>query len=869
MEQYLSIKSNHKNDILMFRLGDFFEMFFEDAKLAASELNIALTGRDCGMGERAPMCGVPAHAVDGYIAKLVAKGHRVALCEQVEDAKQAKGIVARDVVRVYTPGTMIDGDYLDAGQHNYIVAMHSNKNELAIAVADITTGLFMAMTLPAGDEQKLLDEAVRLAPAELLLAEDFKLRRVVESVLGVRATTVPAWTFAPANAYKCLTDHFGTFNLEGFGLRESAAEVPVAGALLAYLMDTQRKAIAQITALRSYSHNSNLLLDAASRRNLELTASTRDRTKKGSLLWVLDNTKTSMGARLLRDWVECPLADKGSIDKRLESVAEWVQMPIERAELREHLAGIQDFERVISRLTTRSASARDLVTLRSSLANLPHVEILLNNVQAQANKEIRNTFDDLADIHHTIQNTISDAPPATVREGGMVRSGFDAELDRLQHVKANAQSILTELEAREKKETGIASLKVRYNRVFGYYIEVTSTHLSKVPARYVRKQTLANCERFFTEELKELEETILGADEKIVVLEYEIYDKLRRVIIEQATRIQFTAQLLSTLDALQSLASAAEKNNYTRPRITVGSRIYIMDGRHPVVEHMSDHAFVPNDTYMGGSESCINSENNGHVLQNQLSVITGPNMAGKSTYMRQVALIVLMAQIGSFVPAAEAEIGIVDRIFTRVGASDDLATGQSTFMVEMTEVANILNNATQKSLVLLDEIGRGTSTFDGLSIAWAVLEFITKKINCKTLFATHYHELTQLEGKLTGVANYCFTAQEDGRNIVFLRKLVRGAAGQSYGVHVARLAGLPQTVLKRANALLRALCDANITNTAASSQSITEISATAVVEEDPMEDAGRKLVEAVSGLEIESMTPLDALLFLQKLKELI
>jgi len=849
MQQYLTIKAKHKNDILMFRLGDFFEIFFEDAKTAARELNIALTARDCGMAERAPMCGVPAHAVDGYIAKLVEKGYRVALCDQVEDAKQAKGLVAREVVRVITPGTITDAHFLEDGKHNYIVAIHNTKQQLGLAVADITTGLFMATSMPAGDEQKLLDEAIRLSPAELLLPDDFKLTRIIENTVGVKSTPVPTWTFHPANAFKCLTDHFGTLNLEGFGIREGSAEVCAAGALLAYLIETQRKSLTQITALRTYSYASHVLLDGASRRNLELTISSRERVKKGSLLWVLDRTRTAMGARLLRTWVECPLANVAEIIKRQDAVAEWVQMPIEREELREHLHNIHDMERVIARLTTRNATARDLITLRNSLEILPHIESLLQNVQADANSQLRRTYDDLSDIHASIAAAIVDTPPQSVKEGGMIRQGHNTELDKLLHIKANAQGYLAELEAREKSETGIQNLKVRYNRVFGYYIEITTSHLAKVPSRYMRKQTLANCERFFTEELKTLEETLLGADEKICELEYELFDALRRQIVEKVTRIQFTAYTLSTLDALQSLADVADINHYTKPIINENSRIYINEGRHPVVEKLAGHSFVPNDTD-------IDSANG------RLAVITGPNMAGKSTYMRQVALIVLMAQIGSFVPANAAEIGVVDRIFTRVGAADDLATGQSTFMVEMTEVANILHNATAKSLVLLDEIGRGTSTFDGLSIAWAVLEYIAdaKKVGSKTLFATHYHELTQLEGQIDGVANYCFTAQESGKDIVFLRKLVRGAAGQSYGIHVAKLAGLPSSVLSRATTLLAALNATDIT------KDPTSISALHIPE---IPDTNHELIDAITAIEIEKMTPLEAMLALEKLKQLV
>ena len=854
MEQYLAIKAQHKSDILMFRMGDFFEMFFDDAKLAAKELNIALTARDCGMPERAAMCGVPAHSVDNYIAKLVAKGYRVALCEQVEDPKQAKGIVKREVVRIVTPGTVTDDNSLDSAKHNFIVAMYSDKQQLGLAVADITTGLFMATAMPTGDEQKLLEEAVRLSPAELLLPEDFKLTNIVENIVGIKATTAPAWTFHPASAYKCLTTHFGTHNLKGFGVKEGSAEVSAAGALLAYLIETQRKSITQITALRTYAHGAHVLLDSASRRNLELTASANERTKKGSLLWVLDRTKTAMGARLLRHWVDCPLVNIDELGKRLDAVGEWVQMPIEREELREHLHSIHDLERVIARLTTNYATARDMATLRASIMHLPNVERLLKNVTALVNVEICRTFDDLSDIHDSIQHAIVDTPPATVREGGMVRHGFNAELDKLLHIKENAQSYLAELEVREKQETGITNLKVRYNRVFGYYIEITASHLSKVPDRYIRKQTLANCERFFTEELKTLEDTLLSADEKIHTLEFEIFDTLRREIVEQVARIQFTAQILSTLDALQSLADVAERNRYVKPVINSGTRIYIKEGRHPVVERLTGHTFVPNDTDMDSMSD-----------KGRLAIVTGPNMAGKSTYMRQVALIVLMAQMGSFVPADAAEIGIVDRVFTRVGASDDLATGQSTFMVEMTEVANILNNATENSLVLLDEIGRGTSTFDGLSIAWAVLEYIAdpKIIGSKTLFATHYHELTQLEDKLDGVVNYCFTAQESGKDIVFLRKLVKGAAGQSYGVHVARLAGLPSVVLKRATTLLGALNTSDIANKTADLPTLSQV----IAMEDPAAEAGRKLVETLSAIEIEKMTPLEAMLALEKLQE--
>lgn len=893
MEQYFSIKANHKDAILMFRLGDFFEIFFEDAKVAAKELDIVLTGRDHGQEERAPMCGVPAHAVDGYIAKLVEKGYRVALCDQVEDARQAKGIVKREVIRVVTPGTITDANFLDEKRHNYIAAIYSDKANFSLAAADITTGLFMATAIVRAEksEQKLLDELSRINPAEVVLPENFPLMQAIENVTGIKATTAPAWTFHPANAQKCLKEHFGTYHLEGFGISENAAEIPAAGGLLAYLADTQKGALAQITRLKTYAQQTHMVLDISSRRNLELTA--RYGGKKGSLLWVLDRTKTAMGARLLRNWVDLPSMNTEEINRRLDAVDEWKQMPIERAELREYLHGIHDLERVMARLSTRYGTARDLAVLRASTKLLPAIERLLQYAKCSLNNEIRRTFDNLSDIYKKIDDTITETPPATVREGGMLRAGIDAQLDKLRNIKQNAQGYLEEMEAREKQQTGITSLKVRYNRIFGYHIEVTAANLSKVPENYIRRQTLANAERFVTEELKKLEKTLLGADEQIVNLEFELFDVLRREIVDEMARVQFTSSVLAALDALQSLAEVAEREGYIKPKITNGTNISITEGRHPVVEKLTSHAFVPNST-----EICT---------ENHLAIITGPNMAGKSTYMRQVALIVLMAQIGSFVPANAAEIGVVDRIFTRVGASDDLATGQSTFMLEMTEVANILNNATPNSLVLLDEIGRGTSTFDGLAIAWAVLEYISKKIGAKTLFATHYHELTQLEGTLNGVANYCFTAQEQGEDIVFLRKLIRGEAGQSYGIHVARLAGIPQNVISHAAELLKTFNDTGITNKRNQSQLIVkcnqvdnEIPAeseqlreaaphltlgvkktlplTGLHENEPCKGFVRRadpqglkeisLVEALSQIEIEKITPLEAIVALGRLKDL-
>lgn len=786
MQQYHSIKENYPHCILLFRLGDFFEMFFDDAKTAARVLGIALTARDCGREERAPMCGVPSHAVDGYVARLVAAGYHVAICDQTEDAKFAKGIVKREVVRVVTPGTLTDEKCLEENRHNYITCVAALKNDaFAIATADITTGAFMVTR--AADAHRLMDELARLGPAEVLLAEGFALARVVENITGVRATAAPVWTFNHAAAFKCLIEHFYTLHLEGFGLAQDAEEIPAAGALLAYLAETQKHALAQITSLKTYAQKQYMILDAPSRRNLELTDRMHESGKKGTLLGVLDYTKTAMGARLLRSWVEMPLLSTEEINHRQAAVAEWHEQAILRADIRGLLGNVRDLERIMARLAARNATARDLAALRESLKSLPAVGRVLGKLTAAAHLEMHRTYDNLADLCKLLTIRIVENPPHATREGGMIRMGNNARLDELLSIRSNTAAILAQMETRERESTGIASLKVKSNRVFGYYIEVTAANLSKVPAHYNRKQTIANGERFTTEELKELEQTILGAEEEIIALEYDIFDATRREVVEQIARVQFTSALLATADALQSVAEAADRGNYTRPAVDNGAEISITDGIHPVLGAAAD--FVPNSTHIG-------------TPQHRLSIITGPNMSGKSTYMRQVALIVLMAQMGSFVPAAAAHIGVCDRIFTRVGASDDIATGRSTFMVEMTEVANILHNATDKSLIILDEVGRGTSTYDGLSIAWAVLEHIVENIGAVTFFATHYHELTKLESRLAGVQNHYFATRESGDDIVFLRKLERGSAGRSYGLHVARLAGLPKSALKRAETLL-------------------------------------------------------------------
>jgi DNA mismatch repair protein MutS len=848
MEQYFSIKKEYPHCILMFRMGDFFEMFFDDAVTVAKELDLVLTGRSCGQDERAPMCGVPHHAVDGYLARLVEKGYHVAICEQVEDPKLAKGIVKREVVRVVTPGTVTDAQMLDEGRNNYIVALHPDGGYIGLASADITTGLFSVTAIPDEEKGKLLDEITRLNPAEILLHESFPLRREAENAAGFKATVAPAWTFKSVNAYKTLTSHFNTLHLEGFGLKHFSPEIPAAGALLAYIAETQKNALSQITAIKKYSFGGYMALDAASRRNLELTADMRGRGKRDSLLGVLDRTKTAMGARLLRAWVELPLTQPAEINRRLDAVWEWVREPLLRAELREYLSSVHDLERIMTRLASQSANARDLSALRASLTALPHIEKLLVDFNGEINGGLSRTFDGLQDIHQTIDEVIVELPPVGVREGGVVKPGYDRELDELLDVKNNGQTWLSELEAREREQTGIKNLKVRYNKVFGYYIEITKSQLALAPAYYIRRQTLANCERFITDELKKLEDTILGADEKQIALEYEIFDRLRRHVVGEMARIQFTAMALATLDTLQALADTAERNGYTRPAVNDGGEIVIKDGRHPVVEQRAEGGFVPNDTRLDRAD-------------NRLAVITGPNMAGKSTYMRQVALITLMAQIGSFVPASEAVIGVVDRIFTRVGASDDLATGQSTFMVEMTEVANILHGATGKSLVLLDEIGRGTSTFDGLAIAWAVTEYIAdqKIIGAKTLFATHYHELTELEGRVPGVVNYCFTVLERDGDVAFLRKIARGGGGRSFGIHVAKLAGVPAPVLRRAAALLSELNEADI---AKRHDGETE-------KPEEIYPADSRLADAVREIDVEKLTPLEAIVVLDRLKAII
>ena len=793
MEQYFKVKNEYKNCLVFFRLGDFYEMFFDDALLASRELGITLTGRDCGMAERAPMCGVPHHAAEGYIAKLIAKGYKVAICEQVEDPKLVKGIVKRDVIRVVTPGTIMDDKALDASRNNYAAAVYEDKNGFGLAFADVTTGEFNVTSFEKTKEARLVDELSRFRPAELIACEAFPKAQAaaVEAALKLKPARGDDWMFDPQNARLALCRHFKVHNLHCFDIEKDERAVTAAGALLQYLLATQKNALSHIVSVKPYNRERFMQIDASSRRNLELTETMRERSKKGTLLWVLDKTKTSMGARLLRKWIEQPLLDADEIRARLDAVEEYKADPLSRAELRAVLKSISDLERLSGRLVYGTANAQDLNALKQSFRRLPEVRAALAPCRAVTNTYLREEMDTLDDLAAMIEERIVDEPPLSVRDGGMIRPGFDAALDSYREAREKGGEWLLALEEREREATGIKNLRVKHNKLFGYCLEVTNSYQSLVPRHYIRRQTLSNMERYTTAELKEIETAVLGAEEKLTALEYELFAALRDALAAASGRIQASANVLAAIDAMQSFGEAADVYNYCKPDITDAGEIKIRGGRHPVIEQLLDNAFVPNDTLMD-------------LDANRMAIVTGPNMAGKSTYMRQVALIVLMAQAGCFVPAEKARIGVADRIFTRVGASDDLATGQSTFMVEMSEVANILHNATRNSLLILDEIGRGTSTYDGLSIAQAVLEHIVDESNlgAKTLFATHYHELTELESRVPGVVNYCVLVKEQGDDVIFLRKIARGGADRSYGLHVARLAGIPEAVIQRAEGIL-------------------------------------------------------------------
>ncbi len=805
MQQYIDIKEQYKDCILFFRLGDFYEMFFKDAETASKELEITLTGRDCGQEERAPMCGIPFHAADSYIAKLISKGYKVAICEQVEDPALAKGLVKRDVIRVVTPGTVTDVSMLDEKKNNYLVCLYNRNSTFGLAAVDLSTGEFYSTRIEKGNTlNKLLDETARYAPSEIVVNSTFYSDVEVLELFRARfnsyITNFDDDYFNMDSAYAKVERKFSAAILSESVPASPVFSVNACGALLEYLEQTQKVSLDHIQNLNPYEIEEYMILDMSTRRNLELTETIRDKSRKGTLIWVLDRTMTSMGGRYLRKWIEQPLVNIYDIEERLLAVAELKDKFMMRMELRELLRRVYDIERLMGKVILGSVNCRDLIALKNSIGQVPYIKNSLVSCSSSLLEKIETDMDTLGDIYQLIERSIIEDPPVSVKEGLIIRDGYNEDVDRLRKASTDGKDWLAALEASEREKTGIKNLKIGFNKVFGYYLEVTRSYFNLVPQNYTRKQTLANCERFITQELKEMEDTILGAEEKVMALEYSLFCDIKESIAAEITRIKKTARCLAELDALCSLSEVADREGYSMPEVSLKGPIEIVDGRHPVVEKMLEKsAFVPNDTHLD-------------LDDNRLSIITGPNMAGKSTYMRQVALIVLMAQVGSFVPAASAKIGVADRIFTRVGASDDLAAGQSTFMVEMSEVANIISNATSRSLLILDEIGRGTSTFDGLSIAWAVIEYISDRdrIGSRTLFATHYHELTELEGKITGIKNYCVSVKEKGEDIIFLRKIIRGGADGSYGIQVARLAGLPSVVLDRASEILSELEEADI-----------------------------------------------------------
>lgn len=861
MQHYLKTKEEYKDCILFYRLGDFYEMFFDDAKIVSKELELTLTGKSCGLKERAPMCGVPFHAADSYINRLVSNGHKVAICEQVEDPKLAKGIVKREVIRVVTPGTNIDMQSLDETKNNFIMCIVYLEDRYGIATCDVTTGEYNVTEVDS--ERKLLDELNRFVPSEVICNNAFYMSGIdvddMRNRLHITVSSLESWYFGDDLAKETLLSHFHVKQLQGLGLEDYECGVIAAGALLKYLYETQKNSLDHILEIHPYSIGKYMIIDSSSRRNLELVETLREKQKRGSLLWVLDKTKTAMGARLLRSCVEQPLIDKSEILKRQDFITNINKHVITREELREYLNPIYDLERLITRITYQTANPRDLIAFRNSLSMLPSIRTLLDDIDGDMAAEIRDEFDCLTDIYQLVESSIMEEPPVSVRDGDIIKDGYNEEVDKLRKAKTEGKTWLADLEAREKEKTGIKNLRIKYNKVFGYYLEVTNSFKDLVPDYYTRKQTLTNAERYITPELKELEDMILGSEDKLVSLEYDLFREVRDQIASNVARIQKTAKAIAKIDAFVSLAVVAEQNNYCRPKINENGIIDIKGGRHPVVEKMiTNDMFIDNDTYLDNKND-------------RISIITGPNMAGKSTYMRQTALIVLLAQIGSYVPAASANIGIVDRIFTRVGASDDLASGQSTFMVEMNEVANILRNATSNSLLILDEIGRGTSTFDGLSIAWAVVEHISnpKLLGAKTLFATHYHELTELEGKLSNVHNYCIAVKEKGDDIVFLRKIVKGGADKSYGIQVAKLAGVPDSVIERAKEIVEELSANDITTIVRNitvdnapkkkkeKEHLDEVDLTQMSLFDTISDDD--IIEELRNVDIGNLTPLEAL----------
>ncbi len=864
MQQYMEVKNQYKDCILFYRLGDFYEMFFDDALTASKVLEITLTGRDCGQPERAPMCGVPYHACDVYLNKLIENGYKVAICEQVEDPKLAKGIVKREVIRVVTPGTNMSSAVLDETKNNYLMSIYGEDGSFGVSVVDITTGEFK--TAKISSLSKLTDEINKYSPSEIIGNTAFMISDLdfvfLREKMNISISEAPDHYFNENICTDAIMRQFGVNNIEGLGLKDLPECVFASGALLQYLHETQKNSLAHINHMVTYSIDDFMILDSSTRRNLELCETLRDKQKRGSLLWVLDKTKTAMGSRMLRNMIEQPLIYKDQIESRLDAVEALNNDMINRDEIREYLNSVYDLERLMTRISLRTANPRDMISFKTSLKYLPYIKGLLSDYSYGMLADIHENLDELADICDLLERAINDDPPILIREGGIFKDGFLEEIDTLKNAKTDGKTWLAEMEEREREKTGIKNLKLKFNKVFGYYLEVTNSYKNLVPDYFIRKQTLANAERYTTKELDDLAGQILGSEDKLYALEYETFVALRDKIAGEIIRVQSTAKNIALLDCLCSLSYVACANNYVRPSINEDGIIDIKDGRHPVVEKMPGCSmFIENDTYLNNYES-------------RISIITGPNMAGKSTYMRQTALIVLMAQIGSFVPASSANIGICDRIFTRVGASDDLASGQSTFMIEMSEMANILRNATRNSLLILDEIGRGTSTYDGLSIAWAVVEYISNSdlLGAKTLFATHYHELTELEGKLSSVNNYCIAVKEEGDDIVFLRKIIRGGADRSYGIQVAKLAGIPDVVISRANEICNQLIDKDITSklkdirvTNDFSKKKPEASQLSFVL-SPEESA---IIDEIKSIDLSNMTPMKALLYLNELQERI
>ncbi len=858
MRQYLETKKEYPDAILMYRLGDFYEMFFDDAKTASRELELVLTGRDCGQDERAPMCGVPFHSVDGYLARLVAKGYKVAICEQMEDPATAKGLVKREVIRVVTPGTVIESSMLDESKNNYLACVVLNGTKAGVCFTDISTSSVNLTQIESKDVQsKIINELGKFMPSEILfneeVAQSSKLRDFITNRLGCMADNTDA---DYAKNLDVVLSHFNISSPEEIGVSGNEA-ICALGATLSYLQEVQKSNVENIREVYFYSDARFMKIDISSRRNLELTETMRSREKRGTLLWAIDKTKTAMGKRLIRTWIEQPLVNLPRIVKRHNAVAELFENPIALDAITDTLKNIGDMERLMARIMYETANAKELRALSSAIRNIPALKNSLNDFSCALLNEINDSLDELKDVDELIESSICEDPPFSVREGGMIKDGFNSELDSLRDIVTNGRGYIAKIQSDEQEKTGIKKLKIGYNRVFGYYIEVPNSFKELVPDGYIRKQTLANCERYITQELKELESKVLGAQERIVKLEYEIFSTVRKKVADEFRRIQKTASAAAALDVLCSFASVSIKNNYVCPEMTEKPIIEIKDGRHPVVEKMmKDSPFVPNDTLLDCGE-------------NRCAIITGPNMAGKSTYMRQVALIVLMAQCGCFVPAASATIGITDSIFTRVGASDDLASGQSTFMVEMSEVANILKSATSKSLLIFDEIGRGTSTFDGMSIARAVLEHTAdkKRLGAKTLFATHYHELTELEDKIDGVKNYNISVKKRGENITFLRRIVRGGADGSYGIEVAKLAGVPSSVVNRAKVILHEL-EKNSKPVDMGAVSMKD----EIEEEEPVmqmsfgSKADSELIESIKNIDVNTLTPIEAM---QKLYEIV